>query len=152
MNIFLFDFDLNKNAQWFKDNDYRRFNKQIVESTQLFAASMKHWHRVDVIKSDGNPYIVNRILYHPACKYLLEDIDNHYWHINYLESLLKLAPNHACVKSFINALKQIELLTYKKKEPKRYLRITNSDMTGVPERSPVVDYYKRHIENKWKAK
>jgi hypothetical protein len=77
MNIFLFDHNLEHSAEFFFENDKRRFNKQIVESTQLLAASLKHWENKDILKAGGSPYIVNRILFHPACKWLLVDKINH---------------------------------------------------------------------------
>lgn len=145
MNIFLFHEDLKENADFFQRVDKLRFNKQIVESTQLFAASMLHHHGVIVLKKDGTPYTVNRILHHPACKWLLTDINNHYWHINYLTSLLNLSPNHSCGKSFINALDKLNI--WKIVIPKEYLCITNSDMSGL-ENPTVFDKYRRHLENK----
>lgn len=150
MNIFLFDLDLDKNAEFFFMHDKKRFNKQIVESTQLLAASLKHWNNREILKADGTPYIVNRILHHPACKWLLVDKVNHEWHIKYLRSLFKYAPNHACVKSVENALTGINIPS--ETLPKEYLCITNSDMNTFPEidNTTVTGRYLIHIKNKWK--
>ena len=145
MNIFLFDEDLEKNAKYFLLRDPKRFNKQIVESMQLFAASMKHYFNISIEKADGTPYIVNRILHHPACKWLLKDIRNHTWHVQYLYHLLLLKPNHACAKSFI---KSGVIRPGFFKYPEEYLCITNSDISGLPENATVFDKYKRHLDNK----
>lgn len=143
MNIFLFDFDLDKNARYFKDKDPKRFNKQLVESVQLMAASLSVWNNTSVEKADGSSYVVNRILYHPACKFLTKCIVNHLWHIEYLRALTKLSPKHACSKSF-EALN----LPVRDVSIAEYLNITNSDMSGIPVNAPVTEFYKRHIENK----
>ena len=147
MNIFLFTKNLDRNARYFKSIDPKRFNKQIVESTQLFAASMKHYYGVDVIKADGTPYVVNRILHHPACKWLLADKTNHLWHIRYILCLIKLSPNHACGKSVTNALSKI-VDEDKFVEPSAYLRLTNTDMSSVPKNAKVFAYYRMHLKNK----
>lgn len=149
MNIFLFDYDLDNNAKFFFENDRKRFNKQIVESTQLLAASLKHWENRQILKADGNPYVVNRILFHPACKWLLVDKVNHEWHIRYLRSLFKLAPNHACVKSVEDAISGLQISN---ESPNQYLCIANSDMNTFPEidNTTVTGRYMIHIKNKWK--
>ena len=105
-----------------------------------------------MLKSDGTPYVVDRILHHPACKWLLVDINNHIWHTRYLLSMLKLKPNHSCRKSVEEALSKCgiikeELPVYPVKE---FLRLTNSDMSGLSENAPVTVFYKRHLENKHK--
>lgn len=151
MNIFLFEEDLDKNAVFFKEKDPIRFNKQIVESMQLFAASMLHHHAIVVYKKDGTPYTVNRILHHPACKWLLKEKKNHYWHIRYIQSLLKLAPNHSCNKSFIEAINLLPIIPIGNWKLDEYLCIANSDMSGL-ENPTVFDIYKRHLENKHRAK
>lgn len=153
MNIFLFDEDLKKNAEYFKDRDPKRFNKQIVESAQLMAASMKHHHNIIMYKKDGTEYTVNRILNHPACKWLLVDINNHYWHIKYLQHLLVLSPNHSCNKTVLDAKSElgfVPMLDFMKSpDPKEYLCITNSDMSGL-EDPTVFKKYIRHLDNKHK--
>ena len=146
MNIFLFDPNLKQNASYFKERDPKRFNKQIVESTQLFAAAMKHYYNISVLKADGTPYIVNRILHHPACKYLLINIRNHSWHCRYLEALLELSPTHSCGKSYRDAISQVSTHTYE--EPDNYLCITNSDLSGLSDDASIFDKYKRHLDNK----
>lgn len=143
MNIFLFDFDLDKNAEYFKEKDPKRFNKQLVESVQLMAASLSVWNSISVKKADGSNYIVDRILHHPACKFLTNNIVNHLWHIEYVRALTRLAPNHSCSKSF-NELN----LPVRDVSISEYLNITNSDMSGIPVNAPVTEYYKRHLENK----
>ena len=150
MNIFLFDPNLEVNALYFYENDKKRFNKQIVESMQLFAASMKILYGIPVLKSDSTPYTVNRILHHPACKWLLEDTKNHSWHCRYIEELLKLKPNHACAKSYKDAIDQVGITTYE--EPDSYLCLTNSDLSGLKANSTVFDKYKRHLQNKLRKK
>ena len=149
MNIFLFDPDLDVNAKYFHDKDKRRFNKQIVESLQLFAACMKKFYGITVYKLDGTPYTVDKILNHPACKWLLSSTKNHKWHCRYIESLLKLFPNHSCNKSYRDAVEQI-LTSYEIIDPEIYLCIANSDMSGLPAEATVFDKYKRHLENKHK--
>lgn len=148
MNIFLFEEDLQSNALYFKNKDLIRFNKQIVESTQLMAASMLHFHNVAMFKKDGTQYTVDKILHHPACKWLLEHKDNHLWHIDYTECLLVYSSSHACGKTIKNAKSQIlDVDLIKTADPKEYLCIANSDMSGL-QNPTVFDRYKRHLENK----
>jgi hypothetical protein len=151
MNIFLFDECLKKNAEFFFNIDKKRFNKQIVESTQLMAASMLHHYDITVYKKDGTPYIVNKIVHHPACKWLLKDKKNNYWHLLYLKELLNLSPLHVCNISYNNALKQRSLVVDVCFPLNEYLCITNSDMSGLSKSATVFDKYKRHLENKHRA-
>jgi len=109
---------------------------------------MKHLYNIDVIKKDGTPYTVNRILHHPACKWVLSE-RNHQWHVSYLLNLLQLFPTHSCAKSVTDALSKTP--TSKLHEaPTEYLCLTNSDMSGL-ETATVFEKYRRHLENKHKG-
>jgi hypothetical protein len=110
MNIFIFDSDLKKSAQYFFERDPRRARKQIVEATQMIAIAADQLDLPRLYKCNGAPYKVTTHRTHPCAKWVRESMQNFMLTINYtLELCTEHAKRsdrpHACHVTLINWLK-----------------------------------------------
>lgn len=94
MNIFIFNKDFEKSAEYFAKKDFKRFNKQILESTQMIANFM------NIRKKDGTLYKKTH-LNHPCVKWTERNLNRHLCylvaHLNVYEDIKE--KKHACAIS-----------------------------------------------------
>lgn len=79
MNIFIFDPDLKKSAEYFFANDFKRANKQILESTQLLAHGCNKWGFRIPHNVQGEPYKLKGHKNHPVTQWVLKDFQRFVW-------------------------------------------------------------------------
>lgn len=155
MNIFIFHPNFHISARWFFENDFKRANKQILESTEMIAVATLKLGLTRPIKDDGQPYKASRHQNHPCTKYTYESRANFQNHVNYVWALCRVynkltGKSHACQR----ALQRANIL------PTGSTDIGNVPFVGLQEYrrglltvSPKYDIYYNYVAyifNKWK--
>lgn len=116
MNIFLFNKDLYKSASFFFAIDFKRANKQILESTQMIAIACEHFRIQKPISSETNEeYKTAAYCNHPCTLWTKQTVNHFYWHwmyVNYhcvvYEELTE--KEHGCAKALSHCEEDMEYI------------------------------------------
>jgi hypothetical protein len=157
MNIFVFDADLKKSAQYFFSCDQQRARKQIVESTQMIAIAADFFGLPQLYKFTGAPYKVTAHRLHPCAKWVRESLANLLWTVDYTLELCteyaKISDKpQACHVTLLNWLKlaagwlskNVDDLT--KVEPQFFG--ASAYMYNVSSSKDVYEKYRTYLSNK----
>lgn len=93
MNLFIFDKDPKKSAEYFFAHDRLRASNQIKESAQMLAIGCKKFGMVLPIKGDGKEYKTNGHKNHPMTEWTVKSLENFELHFSYFYNLNKVFNN-----------------------------------------------------------
>lgn len=121
MNIFIFSKNLQASAAFFFKYDFKRANKQILESAQMIAVACDHFGIEIPLAKSGNPYKLTH-KNHPCTIWTRKSKENFWWHVYYLYMLcyqysLQTGKIHQCYKSCTHLFNQSFILNHSKVQP-----------------------------------
>jgi hypothetical protein len=157
MNLFIFDPDLRKSAQYFFAKDPKRARKQIVESTQMIAIMADQLDLPRLYKCNGAPYKVTTHRTHPCTLWVRESMQNFMLTINYTlelctEFVKRSEKPHACHVTLINWLKASSgrLKAYSEGLPRAEPKFFGSAAYSfrIPADISVYEKYRIYLDNK----
>jgi len=154
MNIFIFFPNLELNAKWFFDQDFRRANKQISESTQMISMACPTFnHKIPISKS-GLPYKINSTHFNNKCSiWTRSNLSNFYWHKLYVDFLCKEFESRRGKKHYCEvSLQFLQVSKPEYLEPITPIFIGKKDLLFYPhkiiESMSVYEKYKYYLWNK----
>lgn len=152
MNIFIFDKNFKKSAQWFFEFDFKRANKQILESTEMLAVACSKFKMNKPLTKAGTPYKATRHVNHPCTKWTYSSLECFENHLAYTLALCaaytaKTGKIHACEVG----LREVGLNKFQEGATVDFQFVGKRDYTtGIIEFMNVYEKYTTYIINKWR--
>ena len=151
MNIFIFDNNFHESAKWFFNNDFKRANKQILESTEMIAVACDKFGFQKPFTKTGTPYKATRHINHPSTKWTYSNLDNFENHLSYVLHLCDVFSSlqnkdHACKIGLLKAGLNIQQLN----ATADFLFVGHKDYTmNINDNDNIYQKYTTYIQNKW---